>query len=119
MTAEEVDIFLGHFGVKGQKWGVRRKDRRSINPSADWQRHSTAKKKKSVELSDQELRNLLDRLNMEQRYRKQFNPSAVKKGLMVVGGVLAAGKMMNEVVNFANSPAGKMIATKLASKAAG
>jgi hypothetical protein len=56
---------------------------------------------------------------MEQRYRKQFNPSAVKKGLMVVGGVLAAGKMMNEVVNFANSPAGKMIATKLASKAAG
>jgi len=117
MTNAEVLDWLGHFGVKGQKWGVRR-NRRELSPSTDWQRHSTARKKKSVELSDQELRALLDRLNMEQRYRKQFNPSTVKKGVMIVGGVLAAGRTINDVIAFTNSPAGKSIAAKLASKAA-
>lgn len=116
---DELSIFLNHFGVRGMKWGVRRKDRSPVTPSSDWQRHSTARKKKSKELSDQELRALLDRLNMEQRYRKQFNPSTVKKGLMVVGGILAVGKTMNEVMTFNNSPAGQMVAKKIAGSKSG
>lgn len=72
--------YLAHFGIKGQKWGVRRfqnpdgtltqegKDRySSANGSS---KKPAAKKKKASKMSDQELEEGIKRLKMEQQYNQ-------------------------------------------------
>lgn len=78
---------LEHHGIKGQKWGVRRfqnKDgtrtaagRKRAAEHEDYTRAHT--KKKASEMSDKELRERLNRLDMERRYN-QMNPSTMTKG---------------------------------------
>ena len=108
--------FLEHFGVKGMKWGVRRKRTRSGPPSEDAKRHAANRKKDLSELSDKDLRELLNRVNMEQQARR-LNPSTVKKGAAILAAGLAVGKTMNDVISFTNSPAGKALIEKLGKKA--
>lgn len=80
---------LYHFGVKGMKWGVRRKRAAKIGSSfrkrqdkpeeihEDW---TKAHDKKSVKsMSDTELRARINRIQMEQQYAK-LNPSVVSRG---------------------------------------
>lgn len=72
---------LAHYGVKGMKWGVR-KDRYSSNPNAK-------KKKASVkDLSDEELRTKLKRMNMEAQYVKLTSPKKNKYAERFVDAVL-------------------------------
>ena len=94
--------FLAHYGVRGMKWGVRKKR----SASADSQRHGANKKKALKELSDDELKNLVNRLNMEQNARR-LNPSKVNKGHNAVKAALAVGITANSVIAFASSPAGR------------
>lgn len=75
--------FLQHYGVLGMKWGVRR----NRTSSSDHSRSRELKKKKLHELSDEELRTLNNRLNLEQNY-KRLNPSAVDVGSRWVGNYL-------------------------------
>lgn len=102
--------FLEHYGVKGMKWGVRRK--RSAR-SSDANRHGEASAKKLQQLSDTELRGLVNRMEME-RSAKRLNPNVVTSGHNVVKGLLAAGVTANAVISFAQSPAGKALAKQLA-----
>ena len=98
------DIY--HWGIKGQKWGVRRYQNKdgSLTPAGK-QRYSQdyidAHSKKSVsEMSDAELRKRNNRLQMEQQYaqltrKKSKVDSAVKaivKGSGTVAGLMAAYK---------------------------
>jgi len=96
---------LLHFGVKGMKWGVRKKR----SASADSQRHGANKKKVLKELSDDDLQKLVTRLNMEQNARR-LNPSKVNKGHNAVKAALAVGITANSVIAFSASPAGKKMA---------
>jgi hypothetical protein len=96
---------LEHHGVKGQKWGVRRK---SGSHSEDAQRHNAAKKKKVHELSDKELKDLVNRMNMEQQV-KRMNPSSVARGHKVAKGVVGVMGTVTAVAAFANSGPGKAI----------
>lgn len=97
---------LAHHGVKGMKWGVRRSKTQLARAGGKKPRDSSkeihedykkAHSKKSVKtMSDAELRNRLNRLNMEQQYAK-LNPTTVSKGknqvskvLKVAGGVATA-----------------------------
>lgn len=105
MKFKVTDEFLAHFGVKGMKWGVRRKR----SASSDAQRHGSNKKKALKELSDGDLRNLVNRLNMEQNARR-LNPSKVASGHNAVKAALAVGITANSVIAFASSPAGKKMA---------
>lgn len=57
---DETALFIEHHGIKGQKWGVRRD-----NPSG-----SKPAKTEASKLSDDELRKRVNRLNMEQQYKK-------------------------------------------------
>lgn len=109
MKFKTSDEFLAHFGVRGMKWGVRKKR----SASADAQRHGANKKKALKELSDDDLRNLVNRLNMEQNARR-LNPSKVNAGHNAVKGVLAAGVTANSVIAFAKSPAGQKMANAFA-----
>ena len=84
---------LEHHGIKGQKWGVRRfqnKDgtrtdagKKRERNNSDEQVHedyNKAHNSKSVKnMSDAELRNRLNRLQMEKQY-KQLSSNDTKKG---------------------------------------
>lgn len=120
-----VDSFLAHYGIKGMKWGVRRKrgaDGRVKKEPA----HEDATQAKATKaristsgtdaVSNADLRKLNERLQLERSYaqlttqQKQPGRDYVKTGLL-------AGKRMNEVIKFAQSPAGQAIALGLGSAA--
>lgn len=94
---------LLHYGIKGQKWGIRRFQRKdgSLTPAgkkryADDDYHEDYRRahdSKSVRtMSDQELRNRLNRLQMERQYN-QMTTSKFDAGKKVVTDILAnAGK---------------------------
>lgn len=76
---------LYHFGVKGMKWGVRRKRK----PSSDYKESRKIKKKHVSEMSNEELKKLNKRMDLEQNYHR-LNPSAVQRGMKFVGAVAGA-----------------------------
>ena len=100
--------YLHHHGVKGMKWGVRRyqnkdgsltpagKKRYSQNasPSEDYVRAHT--KKPISQMSDQELRTVNNRLQMEQNYRK-LDTNTVKKGRSYINSALKTAKTVAEI----------------------
>ena len=66
------DDSLAHYGVKGMKWGVRK---RRISPSRKFESRRAKRKRVNNELSkmsDEQLQRRLNRLNNENRYR-EFN----------------------------------------------
>ena len=94
---------LYHWGIKGMKWGVRRyqnkdgsltpagKKRYSQNdsPSEDYVRAHT--KKPISQMSDQELRTVNNRLQMENQYRQlTTSPGNMQKAMKKVAAVTAA-----------------------------
>ena len=93
---------LAHYGIPGMKWGVRKKR----NPSGDAIESSKIRKKHVSEMSNDELRKLNNRQELERKYAKS-NPKlrtrAVQKGkqILAVAGTAVA------VYNLATSPAGK------------
>lgn len=96
---------LKHWGIKGMKWGVRRYQNKdgSLTPAGkkrysdgSTSSSSTSKssqtsqqhKKKTVsEMSDQELRDTVNRLRLEQDYAK-LNPEKVSRGKKFVDNLL-------------------------------
>lgn len=81
---------LMHYGIKGQKWGIRRyqnedgtrtaagkKREQSNSNHEDYDKAHTTKSVKNM--SDAELRNRLNRLQMEKQY-KQLSSTDVKRG---------------------------------------
>ena len=92
-----VDTFFAHFGVKGMKWGVRRSDAQlakaaetrssesgegssssssssSANVSEDALRFIEKSQQPPVALTDQEIRQVLDRARITKQYNEIFNP---------------------------------------------
>lgn len=99
---------LKHWGIKGMKWGVRRYQNKdgsltpagkkrysdgstsssSTSKSSQTSQTSQQPKKKTVsEMSDQELRDAVNRLRLEQDYAK-LNPEKVSRGKKFVDNLL-------------------------------
>lgn len=119
-TSEDLELF--HYGIKGMKWGVRRKDgpdgtvssglkgRKTTDDtpeSEDSKRTKSLRGRKVSSLSNQELKELNKRLDLEQNYsRLTKKPSKLQKGmkytqtgLTVVGLATATYKLKdNELV---------------------
>lgn len=116
MTDEILDNedFLEHFGIKGMKWGVRHaigpegrvSSKRVITPSSDAQQVHALRTKHVSELSNQELRQLTQRVDLEQKYSK-INPTTVKRGKLAIAEVIATGALITGVYNLATSNAAK------------
>lgn len=140
-----VTQILEHHGIKGQKWGVRRKNPTPSGPSdvttmsrpgkrvkvSGGQRHNAsedaiatarakqiAKKSSSDALSTRELKALVERMNLEQQFSRlqSAEPSNAKKAQSIIKGVLSAGTTINSVIAFANSPAGKLLQDQIKSQ---
>jgi hypothetical protein len=78
LTQEQIDTYLEHHGVKGQKWGVRR----------DGSNGGITKfKGKAKTLTDAELNARIKRLETEKRY-KELNKKQVSVGMKHVNEVL-------------------------------
>jgi hypothetical protein len=95
-------------GVKGMRWGVRR------SSSDDSSTARTLKKRRARELSNDEIKKVVNRVNLEKQY-KDVNPKGIGKGVKIVAGVLAAGATVNAIIAFNGSPAG-MAAKNLVKK---
>jgi hypothetical protein len=85
---------LKHVGVKGMRWGVRRK--RSRKASSDYTSSRKLAKKKVSELSNEELKKLNNRLELERKFAT-MNPSTTGKGKKLVSKYLS--NFGNQVAN--------------------
>lgn len=116
-TANDI---LEHYGIKGMHWGVRRSDPGGSSApshpmSEDAARASAfrdiAKSSGVHALSNKELKDLNERMNLEQNYARLVAENSkgaahIKRGEAFVKEVLKTGKTINEVMAFLRSPAG-------------
>lgn len=84
---------LYHFGIKGMKWGIRRYQNKDGSlTAAGKKRYSDSSIDNEIKnLTDQELRDRINRLNLEKQYRDLTTPSGqkqVNKGKQFVTSVL-------------------------------
>lgn len=87
------DTELMHYGILGMKWGVRRsrkeleRARKARNASEDSKKASRSKKRDVSELSNEELRELNNRMQLERTYR-DLTKSEISPGKKFVQEVL-------------------------------
>lgn len=77
----DVSAFIEHYGVKGQKWGVRKKPG-STSLSDDAAKALASKSKIKTQglssLSNKELQDYITRVNLEQNYKRLSSTSTFK-----------------------------------------
>lgn len=132
------DFELFHYGIKGMKWGVRRKEgpdgtvssavksksddssegsskggsggsegSSSTSSSSDSRRAADLKTRDVSQLSNQELRELNDRLNLEMNYNRLTatnNASAMDRGLKHVQTGLKVMSLATQIYQLKNNP---------------
>ena len=112
-TPEEVDEFLTHYGVKGMRWGVRRRVGANgrVVKSEDREVADALKKRSVASMSNAELRRLNERLQLEMTYSqlmsRQSATSTRARGMRFGNNVLSTAKKAQEVYNLVNSPMAK------------
>lgn len=100
---------LYHYGTKGQKWGIRRyqykdgtltplgrkrlekstKERTKLLGNSDRLKETVPVKKSAKDLSDEELRSTINRLQMEKQLADLTRQPETKKGKSVAGQILS------------------------------
>lgn len=109
MTTMTADDFLAHHGVKGMKWGKRKgagSSSETRTTSKDHDQVTKLRSKRPSEMSNEELRILTNRINLEQNYSR-MNPSRVTKGRKLVTATIGTAGTAISVYNMAKSPAVK------------
>jgi len=84
---------LKHVGILGMKWGIRKRG----PASADHTESRTLKKKRTEELSNEEIRKVVTRLGLESQL-KNLSPKGQNKGLAFVGKILSS-KIGQSLIN--------------------
>jgi hypothetical protein len=95
---------LQHYGVKGMKWGVRKKG--TGRQSTDYKKTVPLRNRDHRELSNKQIQKVNARINLEQNYSK-LNPTKAQIGAKAVKGLLATFTTAASFYTLANSPAGK------------
>jgi hypothetical protein len=98
----DLDEFLAHYGVKGMKWGVRKKSSSPSSPGSDDHQNARRIQAKDVkDMSNQELKALTARLNLEKQYKD------LTSGQKSEGRKMAEEVLKNTGKNLANEYAKK------------
>lgn len=116
LTSEvkDLDGILTHYGIKGMKWGVRRANPSAPTHASEDHKNATALKTQvktggTKSLSNKDLKDYLERMDLEKRYNKA-NPTPSKK----------AGKFIAEtLLNIGKQEAAKFAAKQVAAALAG
>ena len=93
-----MDNTLYHHGVKGMRWGIRR-DRKQSAYHEDYRKAHNKKSFKSM--SDQELRSVNNRLQMESQYKHLTKKAGI--GKKVVKAFVAGATTISSVALAANT----------------
>lgn len=88
--------YLYHHGIKGMKWGIRKsrkknssfRSRRTSKYSSDYNETRKLRRKSSKKLSNEELKKLNKRMELEQNYNR-LSTSSVNRGINVAKRVVA------------------------------
>lgn len=105
---------FSHSGVKGMKWGVRKKA--DIPASSDHIQTEAARQKAKAGgghkvLSNKELQDVITRLNLEQQFAR-LNPSVLKRGEQVVKEILGLTNTVNTAISVGTTLISKVKAAK-------
>lgn len=92
---------LKHYGILGMKWGVRRTPAQLARARGSSKKQSDSSNKKNAKnMSDDELRSVVNRLQMERQY-SQLSQSNVSKGKEYAQKVIKAGTTVAAVTTTA------------------
>lgn len=136
--AENGKAFLEHYGVRGMRWGVRRSQKQldaASNSSSGGKsggsdtkekapgagsgasdRNSRGNKKSLDELSDKELKDVVNRMNLEQQYSK-LTPKSIPAKAAKFAGDIASTAVKQELANQASAQLRTQLTKKAAKKA--
>lgn len=118
MPTNSSELELFHYGIKGMKWGVRRKrgDDGRVNASpaprprgsADYEETRRVQQKPVYKMSNQELQRVNQRLQLERQYN-QLTSSSIQSGEAHVKKALSTITLANNVYSAYKSPVGQMV----------
>ena len=111
------DVYLEHFGVKGMRWGVRKRQEpvstgvaktpMSSDAALTSKIRTKARTSGMSSLSNEELFALNQRLQLERQYSALTALPATKSGMDKVQSVMKVTGTINNVIKLVNSPVGK------------
>ena len=111
------DLSLTHFGVKGMRWGVRKKQEpvstgvaktpMSSDAALTSKIRTKARTSGMSSLSNEELFALNQRLQLERQYSALTALPATKSGMDKVNEMLKVVNTVNNVIKIVQSPVGK------------
>ena len=114
---EDVTEFLEHYGVKGQKWGIRNK--KDYPKSADAKKADALRGRPVHSLSNKQLKTLNERSSLESNHAR-LHPGKVMSGKQKAEMILGTLGVGVTAYNLFKSPAGaalvkagKVAATKI------
>lgn len=123
-NSQVTDLF--HYGVPGMRWGVRKprgqrvaaaRSKKKSSVDSDYGHARELRRKPLKHLSNQDLKELTTRMELEGKYNK-LNPSRIKKGESAVKAMISVGTLATTAYAFKNSDLAKDIAKKVAAKKA-
>lgn len=116
-SADSGQEFIEHYGVKGMKWGVRKsRNERQRGRAFSGRRGNPKPQTNLANMSDQELREIVNRMNLEQQYsrlasgRDQRSNRAMGAGAAFITGI-AVNVARQQIQNQINARIGTALAT--------